>query len=64
MLVRAEPQVRLLLGVPDTWSLAAVVALGRPAQPRKRLRRQPVASFTTVDRADGPVFATPQEGRP
>jgi nitroreductase len=64
MLVRAEPQVRLLLGVPYTWSLAAVVALGRPAQPRKRLRRQPVTSFTTVDRADGPVFATPQEVRP
>ena len=49
--------------VPDGVA-AAVVALGRPAQPRKRLRRQPVTSFTTVDRADGPVFATPQEGRP
>jgi hypothetical protein len=49
--------------VPDGVA-AAVVALGRPAQPRKRLRRQPVTSFTTVDRADGPVFATPQEVRP
>lgn len=38
--------------------------VGRPAQPRKRLRRQPVESFTTVDRADGPVFDSAQQGRP
>jgi len=32
------------------------LALGRPAHPRKRLRRRPVPSFTTVDRADGLAF--------
>ena len=44
--------------------VATVVALGRPAHPRKRLRRRPVHSFTTVDRADGPAFDTAQEGSP
>ena len=64
MLVRAESEVKRLLGAPEHWALATVVALGRPAHPRKRLRRRPVHSFTTVDRADGPVFDTTQEGRP
>jgi nitroreductase len=54
MLVRAEPQVKQLLGAPEHWALATVVALGRPANPRRRLRRRPVRSFTTIDRADGP----------
>ena len=64
MLVRAESEVKRLLGAPEHWALATVVALGRPAHPRKRLRRRPVHSFTTVDRADGPVFDTTQKGRP
>lgn len=62
MLVREEPEVKRLLGAPEHWALATVVALGRPAHPRKRLRRRPVHSFTTVDRADGPAFDTAQEG--
>ena len=64
MLVRQEPEVKRLLGAPEHWALATVVALGRPAHPRKRLRRNPVSSFTTVDRADGPAFDTTQEGSP
>ena len=56
MLIRQEPEVKRLLGAPDHWALATVVALGRPAHPRKRLRRRPVRSFTTVDRVDGPEF--------
>ena len=73
MLVREEQKVKHLLGAPEHWALATVVALGRPAHPRKRLRRRPVGSFTTIDRADGPPLAgdppapqtpTPQEGTP
>ena len=64
MLVREESEVKRLLGAPEHWALATVVALGRPAHPRKRLRRRPVHSFTTVDRADGPAFNTAQEGSP
>jgi nitroreductase len=56
MLVREEAAVKQLLGAPDHWALATVVALGRPAHPRRRLRRRPVRSFATVDRADGPEF--------
>ena len=61
---REEPEVKRLLGALEHWALATVVALGRPAHPRKRLRRRPVRSFTTVDRADGPAFDTAQEGSP
>ncbi|MBU3750793.1 MAG: nitroreductase family protein [Mycobacterium sp.] len=64
MLVRAESEVKHLLGAPPNWALATVVALGRPAHPRKRLRRRPVRSFTTIDRADGPAFNIEQEGSP
>lgn len=53
MVVRDESAVKELLGVPDTVSVAAVLALGRPVQQPTRLRRQPVESFATVDRYDG-----------
>lgn len=64
MLVRAEREVKKLLGAPEHWALATVVALGRPAFPRKRLRRRPVSSFTTVDRADGAIFDIARKGSP
>jgi nitroreductase len=54
MVTRDEPAAKRLLGVPDEYAVAAVLALGHPrAQPR-RLRRAAVADFTTVDRFDGP----------
>ena len=57
MPVRREDEVKSLLGAPDELALAAVVALGHPTvAPPTRLRRAPVASFTTVDRIDGPAF--------
>ena len=54
MLVRQEAAVKALLGVPDTVTLAGVLALGYPVAQPTRLRRAPVDSFTTVDRFDGP----------
>ena len=53
MLIRQEDDVRRLLGAPDSWALAAVVALGYPVHPPRRLRRRPVGAFATVDRVDG-----------
>jgi nitroreductase len=53
---RAEPVTGPLLGLPDGHGLAAVVFLGHPRQEFRRLRRNPVASFTTVDRFDGATF--------
>jgi nitroreductase len=56
-LARAEASARPLLGLPDTWAIAAMVAIGRPVRQVTKLRRNPVSSFATVDRFDGPVFA-------
>jgi nitroreductase len=45
-----------LLGAADPLALAAVIVLGYPVRQPRRLRRQPVSSFATVDSIDGPVF--------
>jgi nitroreductase len=57
--IREEEQVKALLSAPDPLALAAVIALGYPVRRPHRLRRQPVASFTSVDSIDGPVFGPP-----
>jgi nitroreductase len=49
-----EPQVKQLLGVPDEFAVAAVLALGHPVDAPTRLRRGPVEEFATVDTFDGP----------
>ena len=54
MLIRQEESVKAMLGAPDHWALAAAIALGHPVRQPRRLRRQPVGSFATVDRVDGP----------
>lgn len=54
--IREEEQVKALLGAPDPLALAAVIVLGYPEHRPRRLRRQPVASFATVDSIDGPAF--------
>ena len=54
MATRHEPEVLAALGVPEHFALAAVLAVGRPVHQPTRLRREPVASFATVDAFDGP----------
>jgi nitroreductase len=54
--IRREPEVKALLGASDPLALAAVIALGYPVRQPRRLRRQPVSSFATVDWIDGPTF--------
>ena len=61
MVIRSEPAVKQLLAVPDDVAIAAVLALGRPAHQPTKLRRAPVAAFTTVDRFDGEPFAAPAQ---
>jgi nitroreductase len=56
MLIRQEDEVKRLLGADGSLALAAVIALGHPVHQPRRLRRNPVASFTTVDRVDGAPF--------
>lgn len=54
--IRAEDEVKDILRAPDPLALAAVIALGHPVRQPRRLRREPVSSFVTVDSIDGPVF--------
>jgi nitroreductase len=56
MLVRREADARALFDMPPELAVAALVALGRPRQPPRRLTRRPVEDFTTVDRFTGPPF--------
>jgi nitroreductase len=53
---REEPAVRDLLGVPDPFAVAGLIALGRPVREITRLRRSAVEDFTTLDRFDGTAF--------
>jgi len=59
MAVRREPEVKALLGVEPALAVAGVMALGRPRHRPSRLKRSPVESFATVDRADGAPFSPP-----
>jgi nitroreductase len=56
MPVRREHEVRALLGAPDHYALAGVIALGYPVAPIRRLTRKPVESFVTVDTVGGDPF--------
>ncbi len=56
MVIRSEPEVKALLDVPDEFAIAAILALGHPVDPvhrPRRLRREPVSAFTSVDRYGG-----------
>jgi nitroreductase len=53
MHVHCEDEVKELLGVPEEFALAGVLALGHPVRQPTRLRREPVASFATLDTFDG-----------
>jgi nitroreductase len=55
-LARQEPAVKDLLGIPDGFAIAGLLALGHPAREVTKLRRDPVEAFTTVDRFDGRPF--------
>jgi len=59
ILIQQENEVRRLLGVPDSYAIAAVIALGHPRRQPRRLRRCQVEEFTTVDRFDGPALTGP-----
>lgn len=56
MSVTREPEVKALLGAPEHFAVAAVVAMGHPTHQPTRLRRDPVGEFATVDRVDGPAI--------
>lgn len=59
MTVTREPELRALLRVPDEFAVCAVLAMGHPVHQPRRLRRDPVESFATIDAFDGPALAGP-----
>ncbi len=61
MLIQSEREVLALLGVPDSYAIATVIALGHPVRQPRRLRRSTVEEFTTVDRYDGPPLTGPAQ---
>ena len=56
MPVYKEPDVKRLLGIPDEFAVAALIALGRPKHQPTKLTRKPVDDFATVDAFDGPAL--------
>ena len=52
-LSRAEAGASEPLGLPDDHALAATIFLGVPTHQNTKLRRNPVDSFTFIDRFDG-----------
>jgi len=57
-LARVEPAAVAFLGLPADHAVAATIFLGRPEHQPTRLRREPVSTFTTVDRFDGGAFSS------
>jgi nitroreductase len=56
MAVAEEPRVRELLGIPESYALAAVLPLGKPPKQLTKLRRASVAELATRERFDGEPF--------
>jgi nitroreductase len=56
MIAAEEPRAKALLGVPDSYAIAAVLPLGKPARQLTKLRRRPVSEFATRERFDGDPF--------
>ncbi|MFZ1063704.1 MAG: nitroreductase family protein [Acidimicrobiales bacterium] len=59
VLTRHEDQARRVLEVPDTFAIAALVALGYPRARHTRLKRRSVEAFTTRDSFSGQPFTRP-----
>jgi nitroreductase len=55
-LARQEAAARPLLGLPTDHAIAAVIALGFPERPVRRLTRRAVPEFARVNRFDGPAW--------
>ena len=56
MAVAEEPRIRDLLGIPESYAVAAVLPLGKPRRQRTKLKRSSVADLATRERFDGEPF--------
>ena len=57
MVIPEEPRVRALLGIPETYAVAAVLPLGKPVKQLSKLTRRPVSELAVRERFDGEPFA-------
>ena len=55
----AEPAVQALLGMPSHVAVAGLLPLGRPAKVLTKLSRNPVDTFSHLERWNGPSLAHP-----
>jgi len=58
MAIGREDDVKALFEAPAEMALAAVIALGRPVHQPRKLTREPVESFTSIDRVTGPALGS------
>ena len=59
-LASAETRAQEILGLPEHFAVAALVPIGQPVRQLTRLRRNPVESFTCIDRWGGEAFQAPE----
>ncbi|MCC5951162.1 MAG: nitroreductase family protein [Acidimicrobiia bacterium] len=59
--IRNEDAVKALFDAPDHLALAAVVVLGHPVRQPRKLTRQTVDEFASVDRIGGQPFTQPTD---
>ncbi len=56
-LSRVEHAAAPALGLPEHHALVTTIFLGHPVHQPTKLKRNPVESFATIDRFDGPIFS-------
>jgi nitroreductase len=61
MAIPEEPRLKELLGVPESYAIAAVVPLGKPVRQLTKLKRKSVAEVATRERFDGEPFTSSDE---
>jgi nitroreductase len=62
MAIPEEPGLRALLGIPETYAVAAVLPLGKPVRQVSKLTRRPVSDLAVQGRFDGKPFAAGSSG--
>jgi nitroreductase len=54
--VAEEPRLKVVLGIPENFAVAALLPLGKPVRQLRKLTRKPVAELATRERFDGEPF--------